>query len=161
MTRLIKTQPSHQAPGHPRATIYRRRRPGRPAVTDERADAHDPGARAGAGRVKLSFPARRTAGIEIDRNLNAVLSPRFGRADAVVTEQPAEQPAAWRAALDLVRGRPFDGHRVADFTANWADGEAVIRNRRGELRFTAGGELLDARGGRWSAESTASPTPSR
>jgi hypothetical protein len=32
------------------------------------------------------------------------------------------------------------------------DGEAVVRNRRGELRFTAGGELQDARGERWSVE---------
>ena len=32
------------------------------------------------------------------------------------------------------------------------DGEAVIRSHRGELRFTAGGDLLDARGERWSVE---------
>jgi predicted AlkP superfamily pyrophosphatase or phosphodiesterase len=31
-------------------------------------------------------------------------------------------------------------------------GEAVIRGRRGELRFTAGGELLDSRGERWSVD---------
>ena len=30
--------------------------------------------------------------------------------------------------------------------------EAIVRSRRGELRFTAGGELLDARGERWSVE---------
>jgi Type I phosphodiesterase / nucleotide pyrophosphatase len=33
-----------------------------------------------------------------------------------------------------------------------SDGEAVIRSHRGELRFTAGGDLLDARGERWSVE---------
>ncbi len=32
------------------------------------------------------------------------------------------------------------------------DGEAVVRSRRGELRFAAGGELTDARGERWSVE---------
>ena len=32
------------------------------------------------------------------------------------------------------------------------DDEAVIRGRRGELRFTRGGELADARGERWSVE---------
>jgi predicted AlkP superfamily pyrophosphatase or phosphodiesterase len=32
------------------------------------------------------------------------------------------------------------------------DREAVIRSHRGELRFTAGGDLLDARGERWSVE---------
>ena len=33
-----------------------------------------------------------------------------------------------------------------------AGGEAVVKSRRGELRFVAGGELEDARGGRWSVE---------
>ncbi len=33
-----------------------------------------------------------------------------------------------------------------------AEGEAVIRNRRGELRFAPGGELSDLRGERWSVE---------
>ncbi len=31
-------------------------------------------------------------------------------------------------------------------------GEAIIRGRRGELRFTAGGELVDPRGEHWSVE---------
>jgi hypothetical protein len=30
--------------------------------------------------------------------------------------------------------------------------EAVVRSRRGELRFAPGGELVDVRGGRWSVE---------
>jgi hypothetical protein len=30
--------------------------------------------------------------------------------------------------------------------------EAIVRSRRGELRFTSGGELLDNRGQRWSVE---------
>ena len=33
-----------------------------------------------------------------------------------------------------------------------AEPEAVIRGHRGELRFTAGGELVDRRGGRWSVD---------
>ena len=32
------------------------------------------------------------------------------------------------------------------------DGEAVVAGRRGELRFTSGGDLTDARGNRWSVE---------
>jgi hypothetical protein len=32
------------------------------------------------------------------------------------------------------------------------DGEAIIRSRRGELRFAAGGELADSRGERWSVD---------
>src|SRR4051812_14779045 len=35
----------------------------------------------------------------------------------------------------------------------WLDGdEAVVVSERGELRFTAGGELTDERGGRWSVQ---------
>jgi hypothetical protein len=35
----------------------------------------------------------------------------------------------------------------------WRRGdEAVVRSRRGELRFTAGGDLIDVRGERWSVE---------
>jgi hypothetical protein len=39
-----------------------------------------------------------------------------------------------------------------DLTMWMDEGEAVIRGRRGELRFTAGGELQDPRGERWSVE---------
>jgi hypothetical protein len=42
--------------------------------------------------------------------------------------------------VDLVMWRGSDG------------GEAVIRGRRGELRFTAGGDLQDSRGERWSVD---------
>ena len=33
-----------------------------------------------------------------------------------------------------------------------ADGEAVVRSGRGELRFSPGGELDDRRGGRWAVD---------
>jgi hypothetical protein len=42
-----------------------------------------------------------------------------------------------------------------DLIMSLADGpepEAIVRSRRGELRFTSGGELLDNRGERWSVE---------
>jgi predicted AlkP superfamily pyrophosphatase or phosphodiesterase len=39
-----------------------------------------------------------------------------------------------------------------DLIMSLADGEAVIRSRRGELRFTPGGELVDRRGLRWSVD---------
>jgi hypothetical protein len=39
-----------------------------------------------------------------------------------------------------------------DLTMWRGDGEAIVRSRRGELRFTEGGELTDARGERWSVE---------
>jgi len=43
-----------------------------------------------------------------------------------------------------------DGVDLAIWRSGAGAGEAVIRSRRGELRFTAGGELSDARGERWS-----------
>jgi Type I phosphodiesterase / nucleotide pyrophosphatase len=42
-----------------------------------------------------------------------------------------------------------------DLIASFADAdkrEAVVRSRRGELRFAPGGELVDVRGGRWSVD---------
>jgi predicted AlkP superfamily pyrophosphatase or phosphodiesterase len=39
-----------------------------------------------------------------------------------------------------------------DLIMTLADDEAVVRSRRGELRFQAGGELSDLRGERWSVE---------
>ena len=39
-----------------------------------------------------------------------------------------------------------------DLTMWLHDGEGVIRGRRGELRFTAGGDLQDPRGERWSVD---------
>ncbi|HEY3727637.1 MAG TPA: alkaline phosphatase family protein [Solirubrobacteraceae bacterium] len=39
-----------------------------------------------------------------------------------------------------------------DLIMSLADGEAVVRSRRGELRFTPGGELVDRRDQRWSVE---------
>ncbi len=51
--------------------------------------------------------------------------------------------ARWR------RSRELEG---VDLIMTLADGEAVVRGRRGELRFTPGGELSDLRGERWSVE---------
>ena len=39
-----------------------------------------------------------------------------------------------------------------DLVLSMAGEEAVVKSRRGELRFVAGGELEDQRGGRWSVE---------
>jgi hypothetical protein len=50
-------------------------------------------------------------------------------------------------AIDTVR--ELDG---VDLIMSLEEGEAVVRSRRGELRFTAGGDLVDRRGERWSVE---------
>jgi predicted AlkP superfamily pyrophosphatase or phosphodiesterase len=52
-----------------------------------------------------------------------------------------------KRSIDAVR--ELDG---VDLTLWLEDGEAVIWSRRGELRFTPGGELEDLRGERWSVE---------
>jgi hypothetical protein len=39
-----------------------------------------------------------------------------------------------------------------DLAMRCADGEALVRSSRGELRFAPGGDLEDERGGRWSVE---------
>jgi hypothetical protein len=52
-----------------------------------------------------------------------------------------------------VRAREVAGELEGVDLVMWRhDDEAVISSRRGELRFTAGGELSDARGKRWSVE---------
>jgi hypothetical protein len=52
-----------------------------------------------------------------------------------------------QAAVETVS--ELDG---VDLIMSLAGGEAVVRSRRGELRFTLGGELLDRRGQRWSVD---------
>lgn len=53
-------------------------------------------------------------------------------------------PAAWRAALDLVRGRPFDGLRTADWTvlegieAHLGDAVSQLAIRVAEHHLAAG-----------------------
>jgi hypothetical protein len=53
--------------------------------------------------------------------------------------------------LDRVRAVLAELEGV-DLTMWCRDGEAVVHGRRGELRFTRGGELIDARGERWSVD---------
>ncbi len=63
----------------------------------------------------------------------------------VLGEDGREEQAA-RAARDL---QDVEG---ADLIARTNDGEAIVWSERGELRFRAGGELEDLRGGTWSVD---------
>jgi hypothetical protein len=54
-----------------------------------------------------------------------------------------------RASLDAVDG--LEGVDIATWM-DWEGGEAIVRTERGELRFAAGGELIDLRGALWSVE---------
>jgi hypothetical protein len=53
-------------------------------------------------------------------------------------------------AIEAVRA--LEGVDLIMSLAGGPEPEAVVRGRRGELRFTRGGELLDARGERWSVQ---------
>jgi predicted AlkP superfamily pyrophosphatase or phosphodiesterase len=48
--------------------------------------------------------------------------------------------------------KAVEGIEGVDLVMWRADGEAVVRSARGELRFAPDGEIADARGGRWSVE---------
>ena len=87
-----------------------------------------PSSRAGAtgGEVALS-PAQRSA--------------------MIYALDPDTAPDTLRRSLEAVG--ELDGVDLAMFLS---DGEAVVRGRRGELRFTRGGELTDQRGESWSVD---------
>jgi hypothetical protein len=89
-----------------------------------------------------------------------VASPSAARSvGAEVALSPAQR-AAMIYALDpdrrdelidrsLAAVRELDG---VDLAIYLRDGEAVVVSPRGEMRFTAGGELIDPRGAMWSVE---------
>jgi Type I phosphodiesterase / nucleotide pyrophosphatase len=92
-----------------------------------------------------------------------VAAPGSSRAtDAEVAICPAQR-AAMIYALDPDHADHVTSRAIevaaqvegVDVIATFADAdkrEAVVRTRRGELRFAPGGELADVRGGRWSVE---------
>ncbi len=63
---------------------------------------------------------------------------------ALDTDDPADTCSRARAVAGELEG--------VDLVMWRHDDEAVISSRRGELRFTAGGDLTDTRGNRWSVE---------
>jgi predicted AlkP superfamily pyrophosphatase or phosphodiesterase len=69
------------------------------------------------------------------------------RSAMIYVLDPDTAPQTLARAKEVVAG--IDGVDVA----LWLDGdEAVVRGRRGELRFAPGGELTDLRGERWSLD---------
>ena len=69
---------------------------------------------------------------------------RFAGVYVLDPERREELSARAAEALDRVDG--------VDLCARLEGSEAVVRGASGELRFAAGGELVDARGERWSVE---------
>jgi hypothetical protein len=63
---------------------------------------------------------------------------------ALDTDDPAETCSRARAVAAELEG--------VDLVMWCRDNEAIVSSRRGELRFTAGGDLTDSRGCRWSVE---------
>jgi hypothetical protein len=89
-----------------------------------------------------------------------VATPSASRsAGAEVALSPAQR-AAMIYALDEDRREELVGRAVdvvkdlggVDLAMWRSNGEAIVRSARGELRFAAGGELVDRRGQRWSVE---------
>ncbi|MGA9856991.1 MAG: alkaline phosphatase family protein [Solirubrobacteraceae bacterium] len=69
------------------------------------------------------------------------------RSAMIYALDPDTAPDVCTRARDVAAG--VEG---VDLVMWLAAGEAAVRGRRGELRFTSGGELSDARGERWSVE---------
>ncbi|MGA2014137.1 MAG: alkaline phosphatase family protein, partial [Solirubrobacteraceae bacterium] len=89
-----------------------------------------------------------------------VATPGASRAaEAEIALSPAQR-AAMIYALDpdtaadtVARSLKVVGGLEGVDLAMWrSDGEAIVRGRRGELRFRAGGDLVDARGESWSVD---------
>jgi hypothetical protein len=72
--------------------------------------------------------------------------PAQRSAQIYVLERPARRRLVPRLMRDLGR---VEG---VDIIARLARGEAVVWTQRGELRFSPGGDLVDARGAAWSVE---------
>jgi len=100
--------------------------------------------------------------IRLDRAFSEfdVATPRPSRsAGAELALSPAQR-CAMIYALDADRREELLARSLKvvseldgiDLVLSLSDGEAVVRSRRGELRFAPGGELQDLRGGRWSVE---------
>jgi Type I phosphodiesterase / nucleotide pyrophosphatase len=83
----------------------------------------------------------RSTGVEV------ALSPAQ-RAAMVYALDPEHAERVVARAVDAVRD--LEGVDLIISMAGGSAPEAVVRSRRGELRFAAGGELEDARGERWS-----------
>jgi hypothetical protein len=99
-------------------------------------------------RLDLAFSELEVAtpGSSGSEGAEVALSPAQ-RSAMIYALDPDRAPQTIARCLEIVAG--VEG---VDLTI-WLDGgEAVIRGRRGELRFSAGGDLLDARGERWSVE---------
>ena len=82
------------------------------------------------------------------------LSPTVGTDwDRFVVLAESEEPAAWRSALEIVRGRPFEGLRASDWSI--LDGIAPsIESAVVDLSGRLAGSCLragDARGAEWAA----------
>jgi hypothetical protein len=89
-----------------------------------------------------------------------VARPNAPRSEAAELALSPAQRSAMIYALDpdqapdmCARAREVTSElEGVDLTMWRSDGEAIVRSRRGELRFTPGGDLTDARGERWSVE---------
>jgi predicted AlkP superfamily pyrophosphatase or phosphodiesterase len=82
------------------------------------------------------------------RSADAELALSPAQRSAMIYALDSDDPAETCSRARTVASR-LDG---VDLVMWRHDDEAVVESRRGELRFTAGGDLADARGNRWSVE---------
>lgn len=99
-------------------------------------------------RLDLAFAEFDVARPSPSRAVGAeiALSPAQ-RSAMIYALDPDKAPDTLARAREILN--EVDG---VDLTMWRRDGEAVVHSRRGELRFRPGGELVDARGERWSVE---------
>jgi predicted AlkP superfamily pyrophosphatase or phosphodiesterase len=105
-------------------------------------------------------PVERSVNLAAELDNRHVLAPDGLLDDAEIAVCPSARSAMVYVLDDdgrapLVRDVASDLCRVegVDLVANASDGEVVVRSAAGgELRFTAGGDLVDLRGARWSVE---------
>jgi hypothetical protein len=82
----------------------------------------------------------------VPEDAEIAVCPSARAATVYVLEESLRERLTRRAVRDL---RAVDG---LDLIVHREGGDAAVWSHRGELRFRAGGELVDRRGGRWSVE---------
>ena len=105
-------------------------------------------------------PVERRVNLAAELDHRAVLMPDGQPEDAEIAMCPSARSAMVyvldpddREAVVPVLARELCGIDGIDLVAHMAGDEAVVRSaHRGELRFQAGGDLVDLRGAHWSVE---------
>jgi predicted AlkP superfamily pyrophosphatase or phosphodiesterase len=100
-------------------------------------------------RLDLAFADFDVATPSPSRSIGAELALSPAQRSAMIYAlDPDRAEAVLNRSIEVVA--ELEGVDLIMTLGGGDDVEAIVRSRRGELRFTAGGDLLDARGERWS-----------